>query len=985
MLNDKGLLEKLNPEQLQAVTHGSGPLLIVAGAGTGKTSVITSRIVWLIREGLAKPDESLALTFTDKAAGEMEERVDKLLPYGYTDLWIHTFHAFAEKVLREHALEIGLSNDVKLLDTTAQWMLMHENLAKFNLDYFRPRGNPTKFIHALLRHFSRAKDELVEPKDYLKYAESLKLGSDSTEIIGEEVRRVEEIANAYHVYEQLLLERGATDFGGLINWTLKLLKERPLILDEYRRKFKYILVDEFQDTNYAQYEMVKILSAPTNNLTVVGDDDQSIYKFRGASISNILEFKRDFPNSKEIFLTKNYRSRQNLLDLSYKFIQQNNPYRLEVKLGGGKSLSKKLLAVNVGAGTIEHLHAGSNHEEARLVREKILDLKNSNSSLSWNDFAILVRANDHAGLFIRALSDAGIPYEFFASRGLYTKPAILDLVSYFKLLDDFHDSPATYRVLNFKCWDIPSEDITKLLYWANRKALSLFEAIKRASTFGVFSESEIAKFERVRNAVARGSEFARRESVSKVLLNFLHDTGYIKSLTDDESEASSESLRNLNRFWKMVQDYETLEKNPTLKNFLQKLDLEIESGEEGALGANPDDGPESVKIMTVHAAKGLEFSYVFLVNLVDRRFPVTGRVEPIELPDKLVKEILPEGDIHLQEERRLFYVGCTRAKEGLFFTSALDYGGVRDKKPSVFLTELGLVSGKKGKKGESENGIMGITPVAELPKRAPVPFKLPNKLSFTQLKAFESCPLQYKFAHILKIPVRGKDKFSFGQTIHLTLQKFMEFLREKPRVQKTLFDAGQTEIQIVPAEAKLMEIYNECWQDDWFASATDKERYYKDGQKLLARFYAEIKVKPPEVLSLELPFTLKIGESVFKGKIDRIDKKPDGTVEIIDYKTGASKNIKNIEKDQLLIYQIAALEVLYPQGLIPGKPSALTFYYVEDGSKVSFLGTEEEINKFKEKVKNTVKELQTSSFAPTPSPQKCRFCDFKDICDARQL
>lgn len=979
------LLDNLNPEQLLATTHGNGPLLIVAGAGTGKTTAITKRIAWLIREGLARPDEILALTFTEKAAAEMEERVDRMLPYGYTDLWIHTFHAFAEKVLREHALEIGLPNEVKLLDTTAQWMLLRKNLDKFNLDYFRPRGNPTKFIHALLRHFSRAKDELVEAKDYLEYAESLKLGQDSTEIVGDEARRAGEIAGAYHEYEQLLLGQGATDFGGLINWTLKLFKERPNILELYKKKFKYILVDEFQDTNYAQYEMVKILSKPTNNLTVVGDDDQSIYKFRGASISNILEFKRDFPDSKEIFLIKNYRSKQNLLDLSYKFIQQNNPYRLEVKLGGGKTLSKKLQAANTGDGIIEHLHAGSSHEEARLVKEKILELKNSHPSLSWNDFAILVRANDHAGLFIRAFSDAGIPYEFFASRGLYTKPAILDLVAYFKLLDDFHESPATYRVLNFKCWDIGAEDITKLLYWANRKALSLFEAIKRASTFGVFSELEISKFERVRGFVARHSEFARCESVSKVLLHFLHDTGYVKSLIDNESAASAEALRNLNRFWKMVQDYETLEKNPTVKSFLQKLDLEIESGEEGALGANPDDGPESVKIMTVHAAKGLEFSYVFLVNLVDRRFPVMGRAEPIELPDKLVKEILPEGDIHLQEERRLFYVGCTRAKEGLFLTSAKDYGGVRAKKPSIFLTELGLVSGEPNKKGEDGNSVAGIIPAAELPKRTLAPFKLPNKLSFTQLKAFESCPLQYKFAHILKIPVRGKDKFSFGQTIHLTLQKFMEFLRDLPQAQKSLFSTEQADVKIFPDKSKLLEIYNQCWQDDWFNSAAEKERYYKDGQKLLARFYAEIKAEPPEVLSLEFPFTLKIGESVFKGKIDRLDKKPDGTVEIIDYKTGASKDLKNIEKDQLLIYQIAALEVLLPQGLIPGKPSALTFYYVEDGSKVSFLGTEEEIKKFKEKVKNTVKELENSSFAPTPSPAKCRFCDFKDICEARQM
>lgn len=987
MSKDAGFLENLNPKQLEAVTHKSGPLLIVAGAGTGKTSVVTSRIAWLIKEELAKPDEILALTFTDKAAGEMEERVDRLLPYGYTDLWIHTFHAFAEIILRKHALEIGLPNDLKLLDTTAQWMLVRQNLDKFDLDYWRPRGNPTKFIHALLRHWSRAKDELVEPKDYLEYYESLKLSGDSTEVVASEARKVGEVANAYHIYEQMLLEAGATDFGGLINWTLKLFKERPKILEIYKNKFKYILVDEFQDTNYSQYEMVKLLSGDGNNLVVVGDDDQSIYKFRGASISNILEFKRDFPDSKEIFLTKNYRSKQNILDLSYKFIQQNNPYRLEVKLGGG-TLTKKLQSALLGDGVIEHIHAPTQYDEARAVLKKILELKEADSSRRWNDFAVLVRANDHAGLFIRAFSDAGLPYEFMASRGLYTKPVILDIISYLKLLDNYHESGAVYRVLNFKCWNIGHDEIAKLLYWANRKATSLFEAMRQAASFGVFDAETLAKFEAARSAVARHAEAARRETVSKVLLKMFHETGYIKVLTD-EAASGGVGIRHLNQFWKIVQNFESAETDGSVKNFLAKMDLEIEAGEEGALSPNPDDGPEAVKIMTVHAAKGLEFPFVFLVNLVDRRFPTSERGEPIELPDKLIKEILPEGDVHLQEERRLFYVGCTRAKEGLFFTSADDYGGARKKKPSIFLTELGLIKeGAKGVLPPAYNTRMladaGIESSKEKSQESSV-FKLPARLSFTQIKAFESCPLQYKFAHLLKIPVKGRHTLSFGQTIHLTLQKFMEKLeRDKSKIQANLFGETAEAPQIL-SEKDILNIYDECWQNDWYETADSKKEYYEKGKKLLLRFYNEIKIAPPNVVAIELAFTLKIGETAFKGKIDRVDLKNDGTVEIIDYKTGTPKDARSVEKDQLLIYQIAAKEVLAPQGIIPGLPSALVFYYVEDGSRVSFLASDEELDKFKQGVLETVKEISSSSFAPTPSPQKCRFCDFKDICEARQI
>src|SRR3989344_1981460 len=353
------ILEGLNSEQEHAVTHGDGPLLIVAGAGTGKTTVITKRLAWLIKSGRAKPDHILALTFTDKAAQEMEERVDKLLPYGYTDLWVSTFHSFGERLLHSHALDIGVPYDFKLLSETEQWLLVRQYLNKFNLRYYRPLGNPTKFIHALLRHFSRAKDEEIYPDNYLKYAETVRLNHDEETARAarpsrakkktwekallapddNEAARIEEVANAYHVYQQLLLEQNALDFGDLINYTLKLFCTRPDILNFYRQQFKYILVDEFQDTNWAQYEMVKLLAAPLNNLTLVGDDDQSIYRFRGASMSNILQFKKDYPKAQEVVLIKNYRSAQNILDAAYEFIQLNNPNRLEAQLAGNQKLN----------------------------------------------------------------------------------------------------------------------------------------------------------------------------------------------------------------------------------------------------------------------------------------------------------------------------------------------------------------------------------------------------------------------------------------------------------------------------------------------------------------------------------------------------------------------------------------------------------------------------------------------------------------------
>src|SRR3989339_1582938 len=337
-------LTKLNSEQKEAVEHGTGPLLIVAGAGTGKTTVITQRIANLIEKSMAKPEEILAVTFTEKAAFEMEERVDKLLDIGYVDLWISTFHSFCERILRENALDIGLSNDFKILDNTSGWLLARQNLDKFDLKYYKALGNPTKFIQALISHFSHCKDQEVYPENYLEYADTLKTTDNGPE--DQETERITEIANAYHVYQQILLENSALDFGDLINYCLKLFKKRPHILKKYREKFKYILVDEFQDTNWSQYELIKLLAEPANNLTVCADDDQAIYRWRGASFSNIVQFKKDFPDAEQISLIQNYRSTQDILDLSYKFIKANDPDRLECV----NKISKKLEANNAGPG-----------------------------------------------------------------------------------------------------------------------------------------------------------------------------------------------------------------------------------------------------------------------------------------------------------------------------------------------------------------------------------------------------------------------------------------------------------------------------------------------------------------------------------------------------------------------------------------------------------------------------------------------------------
>ncbi|MBI5467238.1 MAG: UvrD-helicase domain-containing protein, partial [Candidatus Kerfeldbacteria bacterium] len=467
--------EQVNPEQAKAVHFGTGPLLIVAGAGTGKTTVVTERIAHLITKEQVPSDNILALTFTDKAAGEMQDRVERILPFGYVDLWVMTFHSFGERLLKAHALDIGLSNDFRLLSQTDQWLLIREHLDDFDLDYYRPLGNPTKFISALVRHFSRLKDEDISPAEYLKHAKALAKGkSKKTPEEQAEAGRVMELAKAFAVYNQLLLDNNALDFGDLILYSLRLLRERPAILQKYQQQFQYVLVDEFQDTNWAQYELIKRLSAPRNNLTVVGDDDQSIYKFRGASVSNIIDFKKDFPEAEVIVLTKNYRTKQSILDLAYTFIQRNNPDRLEAKkeLFGGLAVVKQLVAQRPGEGMIQVRHVETQEAEARSVADTIEALRADHPELGWDAFCVLVRANDHAQTFITEFERRGLPHVFLAARGLFTKPLVLDLLAFLRLLDDYHDSASLYRVVAMPIWQIDHGDVVELAHQAKRKTRS---------------------------------------------------------------------------------------------------------------------------------------------------------------------------------------------------------------------------------------------------------------------------------------------------------------------------------------------------------------------------------------------------------------------------------------------------------------------------------------------------------------------------------
>lgn len=975
------LLSHLNTEQREAVTHINGPLMIVAGAGTGKTTVVTNRIAWLIDQGHAKPEEILALTFTEKAASEMEERVDRLLPYGYVDLQISTFHSFAEKLLRQYGAELGLSRDFKLLTELDAWLLTRQYFDEFDLNYYRPLGNPTKYIKSLLTHFSRAKDSAIDPEAYYAYVEEQKANLDglqADESTTAEIARLEELAGAYATYQNILLKDDALDFGDLMLYTLKLLQTRPHIKKELHQRFKFVLIDEFQDTNDAQYEIIKELLHKGQNVTVVGDDDQSIYKFRGASLANILQFEDDFPNAKQIVLTQNYRSAQEILDLSHAFIQHNNPNRLEAN--EQRTLSKKLQSNTEGKAVIKHIHARTLDEEVTQVVHQIVDLKTT-QQIDWSDVAILVRSNSIGMDFASALDQYKIPYQFLALSGLYTKSSIMDLMAYLRVIDNPFDSPNMYRLLTSPMCDVSDRTILELNRLAQQKGKSLFEACEKMDFWLDEPTDDSQNIQHLLKQIESFQEIHRTKPVGELFIQVSKESGYLTYLNQLPEQKKLDQFSYLQQFYQRMKSFERRHEQPVLHHFLTEFDNERAAGEEGSLSIDLESGPDMVRVMTIHAAKGLEFKYVFIVNLVAQKFPTNAKSDPIPLPEGLIKNT-HDKQAHLEEERRLFYVAVTRAKMGLYLTSAEDYGGKRKRKLSRFLHEIGYDQPQFAEQVMDVFDEDRQADSVSVDQNESVNLPVPKQFSFTQLAAFKTCPLQYKFAHVLKIPVAGKWTFSYGKTMHNTLQEFfIAWLERSASQQTSLFEqeAPPAPTSVPVKQEELMEMYQRCWQDEWYVNESQREKYHEQGLISLNAFYRQVQKDIPRPLSIEQGFTMKFGDVVLKGRIDRIDQ-VEGGVEIIDYKTGKPKTQKSIskeDKEQLFLYQLAARDVL---GLNPVK---LTYIYLEDNTHVSFLGSDEDLLSVQESVVNRVQEIKNSKFEARPGFPQCKFCDFSDICEFR--
>ena len=655
------ILEGLNPPQAAAVTHETGPLLIIAGAGTGKTTVITRRIAYLIATRRARPSEILALTFTDKAAAEMEERVDTLVPYGYADVQISTFHAFGDRLIKENALELGLTPDFRVLTRAEQVIFLRDHLFEFPLRHYRPLGDPTRHLQAILTQFSRLKDEDVGPDEYLTLAEGLLAAAtdDETRLHAEQHL---ELARTYAQYQTLMARLGQVDFGDQIVEALRLFRTRPHVLRRHQERFKHILVDEFQDTNYAQFELVKLLAARQRNVAVVGDDDQAIFRFRGASMSNILAFDRAYPDARQVVLQENRRSPQAVLDAAYRLIQHNNPDRLEV----AQKIDKRLIST-VGRGQApEHLAFDTVSTESDQVAEMIRE--GHENGRPYRDFAILVRANNDADHYLRALNMRGIPWTFSGNAGLYGRPEVRLLIAFLRTVAHPDDSVSLHYLASSDVYQVPIVDLTKCATYADRKHRWLFDVLRTVPEEVAITEEGAGAVARLVADLQRYMELAREHPTGEVLYQFLVDSGLMTRYAKAPAELEQE-VQNVSKFFTRVKDAARVLKYDNVREFVNHLDALIEAGDDPAV-AEADTETPAVHVLTVHKSKGLEWPIVFMVDCAQNRFPSTRRSDPVEIPAELIKDTLPTGDFHEQEERRLFYVGLTRAQDEVILSAA---------------------------------------------------------------------------------------------------------------------------------------------------------------------------------------------------------------------------------------------------------------------------------------------------------------------------
>jgi DNA helicase II / ATP-dependent DNA helicase PcrA len=969
---------QLNEAQRRAITHGEGPLLVIAGAGTGKTRVITERIRHLLESDDSLLGENiLGLTFTKKAAGEMKARVVKAVGDRGKEVVLATFHSFCETLLKE------VDANRVALESVDHWILLRRNLARLKLEKYRRLAEPGQFLNDFIQFFSRCQDELVSSEDYQRFADLLAteleqeknaLDEDTYKERAEQVALQQEIARAYRASEEILREKKAVALNGLITEAVELLKKDVKRRRQLQERFHHILVDEFQDTNIAQLELLHLLSAERRNIVVVGDNDQAIYRFRGASFGSFKLFLQRFAGWKEgedstpfrVALMDNYRSTPNILRVATQAIGMN-----EVS----PEFPKKVLQPNKGEGEkIRIVEMETAEDEAAWVADELERLHGAGRR--WRDFAVLYRQHAHRDFLVEQLSQRKIPF-VISKLSILEHPLVRDVLAYLRLIATPFDDIACARVLSAPAWHLTAEDLVRLAERAAKKRGTALYDVLQAPQGELPFDASRGSIKTLLEFVTEQRKTMRRRSAREILDELVE-------WLEVPQRAGAQDRKYVNRLGEFMKDWEPKSETRGLPEFLEYLDYFAQAN--GTLSLEDDPPGDAVQLMTVHGAKGLEFPHVFLLRVNSNAFPARNRSPLFEFPDRLMKEELPEGDFHIQEERRLFYVALTRAEDRLTMTT------VREKKSKVpvFIEDILMdpaikrrdvlqiapkpKAAKEKTDAEAEAGSGELFAAGETPPRIFTriakwaeeyhpPTPEPLKLSSSAVENYRKCPQQYAFGYLWSLKEGPRATLSFGSVIHTTIKRTLDQLKKGVKL---------------PFE-EVQRIYETEWSSAGYEDEYQEAEYKKDGLEQLKIFHAAALLELPEILEQEKSFELPLENNVIlTGRMDQVNSLGRKDVEIVDYKTGKPKKDADARKDlQLSLYALAAKEIF------EWNPVRLVFHYLQNNQRQETTRDSKQIAEAEATVQEAAADIRAGNFAAKTN-FFCRSCAYKPICPAHE-
>ena len=958
--------------QRQAIEHVGGPMLVVAGAGTGKTTVLTQRIARLIRENHARPDEILALTYTENAAKEMRERVQSEAGRNLTGLHLETFHAYCNNLLIRNERKFGVLDDKDL------WIFLRKRIHELSLNYFVRAANVGKFLEDLLEFMRRCQDELVGPEKYADYVRRLESGElpiprvcktkDRDSLTDEEVLgRCREIAGVFAKVEEMLTAANLGTFGHMITRAYHLLQADATLLERERTHARFILVDEFQDANFAQVKILKSLAGTEQNVFAVGDPDQAIYRFRGASSAAFSLFQHNFPGARIVALEKNRRSTTPILKSAYGLISKNPEVFSASQAQALQYRRTPLISARDEEAAREGKPPMSVPVEAVLFAAKGKDLESADavslivqrkkqSRCKWKDFAVLYRQHLHRDELVKELMERGIPFSI-ENMDVADTPEARDLFACLGAVVSSRDDASLFRVAAMPQFTIDPEKLR-----AGIRALP-----REQESGGVASVLEriegglavLQRLQQTRDQIARAS--AKGRAAVEIIVRAF------------DLDRTSPPMAAILEF---VSNWETkpITENGQLAELLDYLDYFRQAG-----GAIPAASPntDAVRLMTAHTAKGLEFDHVLILRAHTPCFPASYRESLVEFPRELrdAESLAPQDDktLHEQEERRLFYVAMTRARDSLTMY-AKQGTGKTDPTPPGYLRDLlkdkslarylvqrmarGFQVDLFAASGEASPPA-GVAAWVALPPAS----NLAAKLSASAIQTYINCPLQFKLDREWRIPSEVPAAMQFGGTMHRVLRAYYESIRcGRPMTDDAVIEFFRSDLQ----DARISDRYQH-------------ELYEKQGLEQLKEFLAICRRSPhPEVLHTEEFFEVRIGTTTIVGRIDRMDRSEDGRVVITDYKTGRPQEQDDADDSlQLSIYAVAAREKWNYRA------DQLAFYNLQENRSVMTCRSEAQLQQARSKVEEVAAEIAAGNFEAKPS-FNCRFCAYRSLCPATE-